>query len=126
VNAGLQTVLKWLLGLLFLAAGVNHFVRPDFYLRIMPPYLPYHVLLVYISGLAEMALAILLLIPRFQNAAAWGLIGLLLAVFPANLHMAMNSDQFPEFHPALLWIRLPLQVVLIIWAYSFTGRKRRQ
>jgi len=119
-----RAMLKWLLGLLFVAAGVNHFLNTDFYVGIMPPYLPWHLALVYLSGVAEAALGVLLLVPRFQAAAAWGLVALLIAVFPANIHMAVNSQLFPTFHPAALWGRLPLQVVLIAWAYRFTdGRK---
>lgn len=107
---------------MFIAAGVNHFVRPDFYVRIMPPYLPWHIELVYLSGLAEIALGAALLIPRLTTAAAWGLIALLVAVFPANVHMAMNADQFAEYSPLMLWVRLPVQFVLIAWAYRIARR----
>ena len=118
----LKTALKWLLGVLFVAAGVLHFVRPDFYLKIMPPYLPWHYELVLISGAFEIIGGIGLLIPRFTVAAAWGLIALLFAVFPANLHMALHAEQYPDFSPAALWGRLPLQGVLIAWAYWFTRK----
>lgn len=116
--------MKWLLGLLFVVAGVNHFVQPGFYVSIMPPYLPWHLALVYLSGIAETVLGTLLLVPRFQGAAAWGLVGLLIAVFPANVHMAVHADLFPSLHPAMLWVRLPLQAVLIAWAYLYTRRER--
>jgi uncharacterized membrane protein len=112
--------MKWLLGVLFMLAGVNHFVRPDFYAKIMPPYLPWHLALVYLSGLLEVALGGLVLIPKYTAPAAWGLIALLVAVFPANLHMALNAQLYPEFSPAVLWVRLPLQGVLIAWASWFT------
>ena len=115
--------MKWLLGVLFVAAGINHFADPDFYVHIMPPYLPWHFSLIIISGVAEIVLGAGLLVPRFQSIAAWGLIALLIAVFPANVHMAINSHLFPEYPPALLWARLPLQVVLIAWAYWFTSRQ---
>jgi len=114
--------MKWLLGMLFVIAGMNHFRVPNFYANLMPPYLPWHLPLVYISGVAEMVLGVLLLTSRFQTAAAWGLIALLIAVFPANIHMALHPEQFPNISPALLWTRLPLQGVLIAWAYWFTGR----
>ena len=117
-----RTAMKWLLGLLFAAAGVLHFASPDPYVAIVPPYLPWPLALVYLSGAAEVALGLLLLIPRVQNFAAWGLIALLLAVFPANLHMALNPDSYPTIPPVALWGRLPLQAVLIAWAYWFTGR----
>ncbi len=117
-----KLALRWLLGLLFVAAGVNHFVRPDFYLRIMPPYLPWHRELVLLSGIFEALGGVGLLIPRFQVAAAWGLIALLVAVFPANLHMALHATDYSRFPPALLWARLPFQGVFIAWAYGYTRR----
>jgi uncharacterized membrane protein len=120
----LKVGMRWLMGLLFVLAGVLHFVRPDFYVRIMPPYLPWHLELVYVSGVCEVVLGVLLLLPRYTSLAAWGLIALLIAVFPANLHMALNSDLYPSISPIALWIRLPLQGVLIAWAYWFTGKRR--
>ena len=116
-----RAIMRWLLGLLFIAAGVLHFLYADFYVRIMPPYLPWHLALVYVSGVAEAALGVLLLVPRFQGIAAWGLIALLIAVFPANVHMALNPASFPAYEPMVLWARLPLQGLLIAWAYWFTG-----
>ena len=83
----------------------------------MPPYLPWHQFLVYFSGALEIVLAIGLLIPRLTSLSAWGLIALLIAVFPANVHMALHPDLFPEFNPTMLWLRLPLQFVLIAWVY---------
>ena len=121
----LKLVLKWIFGLLFIAAGANHFRDPDFYVHIMPPYLPWHRELVLLSGACEIVLGGLLLVPRYSRYAAWGLIALLVAVFPANLHMAMNPDLFPKLGPVALWGRLPLQGVLIAWAYWFTGEKRQ-
>lgn len=120
----LRTVLTWLLGLLFAATGILHFASPEPYLAIMPPYLPWPLALVYLSGAAEVTLGASLLIPRFQSLAAWGLIALLVAVFPANLHMALNPEHFPTIPPVALWARLPLQAVLIAWAYWFTEGRR--
>jgi len=113
-------ILKWLFGVLFVLAGINHFLNPDFYLRIMPPYLLWHLFLVYLSGIFEIVLGVLLLISRFSRLAAWGLIALLIAIFPANIYMAMNTELFPEFNPLLIWLRLPLQLLLIAWAYWLT------
>jgi uncharacterized membrane protein len=121
----MHLVMKWLLGLLFAAAGVNHFVNTAFYVRIMPPYLPWHRELVYVSGVAEVALGVLLLVPGCQTIAAWGLVALLVAVFPANLHMALNPELFPTFSPAVLRGRAALQVPLIAWAWWFTVGDRR-
>ena len=113
---------RYLLGLLFIAAGLNHFLHTDFYISIMPHYLPWPLALVYISGLAEMALGGLLLIHRWRIWAAWGLIALSLAVFPANIHMARHPDLYPMFSVWGLWLRLPLQFVLMAWAYWYTRK----
>jgi uncharacterized membrane protein len=107
-------------GNLLLGRGVNHFVSPAFYVDIMPPYLPWHLELVYLSGLCEIVLGGLVLLPQYAPVAAWGLIALLVAVFPANIHMALHPELFPKFSPAALWARLPLQAVFIAWAYWYT------
>ena len=119
----IKLILKVLLALFFVGAGINHFRRTGFYLRMMPPYVPWHLAMVQISGVAEIALGVLLLIPAAARTAAWGLIALLIAVFPANLQMALHPDTFPEFTPRALWLRLPLQAVLIAWAW-WTGKNR--
>lgn len=116
--------MKYLYGLWFLLAGLYHFINPAFYLRMMPPYLPGPLFLIYLSGFFEVALGLLLLIPKYTRLAAWGLIALLLAVFPANIHMALNPQLFPDLPPVALWLRLPLQVVFIAWAYWFTRDDR--
>lgn len=116
----LKLILKYLLSVLFVLAGLNHFINTGFYLKIMPPYLPWHLFLVYLSGFFEIALGVMLLIPKFARTAAWGLIALLIAVFPANIYMAVNSELYREFSPIALWIRLPFQAVFIAWAYWYT------
>lgn len=121
----LKLTLKVLFAILLVAAGANHFFNTPFYLRIMPPYLPRPLLLVYLSGLAEIFLGVLLLVPGFTRVAAWGVMALLVAVFPANLHMAFNRGLYPEYGEAALWARLPLQLLLIAWAYWYTGSDGR-
>ncbi len=121
----LKLVLRYVLGILFILAGLYHFINPAFYLRLMPPYLPWHLFLVYLSGFFETALGIMLLIPKFTRLAAWGLIALLVAVFPANIHMGMNPQLYPDMFPIALWLRLPLQVVFISWAYWYTGNRNK-
>lgn len=116
----LKFVTKIIFGLLFIAAGANHFRDPKFYENIMPPYLPWHRGLVIISGIAEIILGIGLLVPRTSRFAAWGLILLLIAVFPANIHMASNPGLYLTVPSAFLWLRLPLQICLILWAYWYT------
>jgi uncharacterized membrane protein len=116
----IKQILKYLLAFSFILAGFNHFINSAFYLRMMPPVLPAHLFLIYLSGLFQIALGILLLIPKYTRVAAWGLIALLIAVFPANIYMWMNAELFPEFSPTALSLRLPLQIVLIVWAFWFT------
>jgi uncharacterized membrane protein len=115
-----KLITKIIFGVLFIAAGANHFRDPKFYESIMPPYLPWHYALVIISGVAEVILGVGLLIPRFSPYAAWGLILLLIAVLPANIHMATHPELYPTIPPNALWLRLPLQGVLILWAYWYT------
>ena len=109
----IKQILKWLLAIAFVLAGINHFLNPAFYLRMMPPVLPAPLFLIYLSGVFEIALGILLLLPKFTRFAAWGLIALLIAVFPANIYMAMNPQIFSEFSSTALYLRLPLQLLLI-------------
>ena len=110
---------RWILGLFFIAAGINHFRATPFYVHIMPPSLPAPLLLVLLSGAAEIALGAGLLVKRVSRWAAGGLIALLLAVFPANIHMATHPSVFSEFSPVLLWVRLPLQFVLMAWVWRY-------
>jgi uncharacterized membrane protein len=118
----LQTVSQWTLGIVMILAGANHFFNPRFYTQIMPPYLPYPLELVYLSGILEALGGVLLLIPATRGIGAWTLIATFILVFPANLHMALNAAQFGAIPAWLLWARLPLQGVLILWAYSFVQR----
>ena len=119
-----REILKWLFGILFAVAGANHFVHTDFYVSIMPPYLPWHTALVYVSGVFEVALGILLLFRRFERLAAWGMIALIIAVTPANVHMALHPELYPQYSSVALWWRVPLQGALIAWAFWFTRPRR--
>jgi len=119
----LKTGSLWLMAAFYAGAGVNHFANPGFYLPIMPPYLPWHEELVFLSGAAELICAVVLLIPRTRVLAAWATIALLVAVFPANIHMAIADVPVgdpPESAGALRWIRLPFQFVLMAWAWWYT------
>jgi uncharacterized membrane protein len=104
----------------FVAAGTNHFVNPDFFVAIMPPYLPAHLELVYLSGVVEIAGGIGVLIPALRSLAGWVLVALLVAVFPANLHMALHPELFSDITPFALYSRLPIQILFIAWAYWAT------
>jgi uncharacterized membrane protein len=116
------------MGAFYLVAGVNHFVSPDFYIQIMPPYLPAHRELVELSGVAEFALGLVALVlalrvPRIRRWTAWGIIALLIAVFPANLHVALHDIPIGGASEGLgiwNWVRLPIQAALIGWAWIYT------
>lgn len=112
--------MRGLLGVLFIAAGMNHFVDPSTYLRMMPSYLPFPLALVYLSGVGEVVGGIGVFSAKWREAAGWGLIALLVAVFPANVHMALHPELFPAIPPMLLWGRLPLQGLLIAWTWWAT------
>lgn len=117
-----KRVLLWVMGAFYILSGLNHFVSADAYIAIMPDYLPWHSQLVFLSGLVEVGLGIAVLIPATRVPAAWGIIVLLIAVFPANLYVAMNDLPYVGDEPStvLNWLRLPLQLVLIAWAYWYT------
>ena len=108
---------RWFVGLLFVVAGVNHFIIPKSYLSMMPSYLPAPALLVQISGVAEILGGIGVLIASTRRCAAWGLILLLIAVFPANLDVALHGWPGVNIPGWVLWCRLPLQAVFIWWVY---------
>ncbi len=116
----LKLILKVLFAILFISAGILHFTNPDFFVRIVPPILPAPLFIVYLSGVFEIALGILLLVPKFSRFAAFGLIALLIAVFPANIYMALNPQTFADYNPLMLYLRLPIQFLLIFWAYQLT------
>lgn len=113
-----RVVLRWLLALAMTAAGVMHFVTPEFYVAMMPDYLPWHLALVWISGACEVLLGLGLLHPRTRSAAGWGLVALLIAVFPANVWMATHAP-LPglDVSPLAAWLRLPFQALFIVWAW---------
>lgn len=120
----LKTPLRWLLALAMIAVGVTHFTAPLPFVRIVPPFIPWPELAVSVSGAAEIAGGVGLLVPRTRRAAAWGLIALYIAVFPANLYMAVRHIQ-PGDTPVpawAAWARLPFQAVLIAWAYWYAKR----
>ncbi len=112
----IKPISKYLLAIFMIVAGTMHFVNPDFFLKIVPPYLPLHRELVLVSGVCEILLGVLLLIPRSSHLAAWGIVALLIAVFPANVYLFQNQDLMPA-SPLIHFLRLPLQGVFILWAY---------
>ena len=119
-----MSVVRRLAGPFFVFAGIMHFAIPRAYRRIMPPYIPAHRAMVYASGAAEIAGGAGLMLPRRRRAAGWWLIATLLAVFPANVHMALHPDEFPKVPGGTrtLWARLPFQGVFIAWVLAAMRR----
>jgi uncharacterized membrane protein len=121
-------ILKWfglaITFLWFFVGGISHFTSTDMFMRIMPPYVPWHLAAVYISGVFEIAGAIGICIPRVRQWAGNGLIALTILVTPANVYMWMNPHLFPTISETLLAVRLVVQVFLIacIW-WSTRERK---
>jgi uncharacterized membrane protein len=118
-----KMLLLGLLAILFIYAGVMHFLNPKPFLNIMPEWLPNHLELVYVSGVFEILGGVGLLLPWTRKYAAWGLIMLLFAVFPANIHMAIRDKELIDGQGSLgwkSWARLPVQFFLIKWARLFT------
>ena len=113
-----------LTGPFFMLAGAMHFVTPKVYRRIVPPYLPAPTTMVYASGVAEIAGGAGLMLPRHRRWAGWWLIATLAAIFPANVHMALHADEFPQVPGgrAGLWARLPFQGVFVAWVLAAMRR----
>lgn len=112
--------LIFFLSALFVFAGTMHFVIPAAYASIIPGWVPFPIAMVYLTGVAEIAGGIGLLLERFRRAAAIGLIVLLVAVFPANVEMLQDAiaGNAPGWYQALLFLRLPIQPLLIVWVYQ--------
>jgi len=119
-----KRLFKWLFAGLFVGSGILHFVSTATYVRLIPPALPYPRQLVYVSGIIEGALGVLLLIPKTRRVAAWAIIPTLIAIFPANIYGAVTAGTDNPAMPGVpvwaAWLRLPLQFVLIAWAYRYT------
>ena len=112
-----------LLGGFFLAAGALHFIKPRPYESIMPEALPAHRELVYLSGVAEMAGGAGVLADPTRRLAGWWLIATMLAVFPANINMAVEAERFEDIPEPLLWARLPRQAAIVYWIWRVAVRE---
>jgi uncharacterized membrane protein len=111
---------RYIIAALFMLTGLLHFIRPQVFVNIMPDYIPYHLAMVYISGIAEILGGIGVLVSQTQNLAGWGLVLLLIAVFPANINMTVDAIQeqgVKSWWTIATLLRLPLQFVLIYWVY---------
>jgi len=120
-----KTALLYVMAFAYVAAGFNHLLNPAFYVAIIPPGLPDPEWLNLISGLVEITLGVFVLERRVRVLSAWGLIALLIAVFPANVYVAVENLGPPEFepgtgNPTLNWLRLPFQALFIAWAWWYT------
>ena len=104
----------------YISIGLSHFTDPNWFLQIVPPYLPYKLDLVYISGFFEIIFGIMLITPSLKHYAAWGLILLLIAVFPANIYLAQTNGAAMNTSPLVAWARLPFQFLFIGIAYWHT------
>jgi uncharacterized membrane protein len=119
----------WPLAAFFVLAGVIHFLKPGFYLRIMPPYIPYQREVVYASGVAEIVGGVAVALPALRRPwSRWGLVALLLAVFPANVHAALHPEAVGGGPVAttIAWVRLPVQGLFIAWVLSATAKRSRR
>lgn len=112
---------KYLLVVFFVLGGVNHFLSPEFYLPMMPPYIPAHEFMVALSGATEIIAGIMLAIPKTAKWGAWFIIAHLLIFFTVHIYMIQEaSTTFADLPLAFLWIRIPLQFLFIAWAFWFT------
>jgi uncharacterized membrane protein len=117
---------RWALAVFFVVAGLNHFRDPAFYLSMMPPVLPFPGVLNVLAGVFEILGGIGVLVPRTQRFAGWGLIALLIAVFPANIYAALNGSIAGLDAPSwTLWARLPFQALFLAWVWAVTLRKEK-
>ena len=110
----------YIMGLFYIVVGVKHFQDPDWFIRIVPPILPFKMVLVYVSGFFEVLFGILLMIPKTRFVAGWGLILLLIAVYPANIYLALTNGAAMDTTPIIAWGRLPFQFAFIGLAYWHT------
>lgn len=116
----MKEIALYIMSLFYMVAGVMHFLRPRVYMKIMPSYLPFHLPLVYISGIFEILCGLLLLHPLTRTYGAWLTILLLIAIFPANIQMLVSFYQKQNPYLWLAIVRLPLQLMLIWWAWLYT------
>jgi len=113
---------KLLLAVFFILGGINHFRAPDFYLNIMPDYIPAHEFMVQLSGVTEVVAGVMLLIPAVSRWGAWFIIAHLVVFFTVHFWMIQHaSDRYSEVPLGLLWFRIVLQVIFIVWASWFVG-----
>jgi uncharacterized membrane protein len=109
---------RYLLGVALVLQGINHFVLDAEMAQWIPSWLPAPLLMVHLSGIAEIILGLALFVPRLRRLTGWGIVALLIAVFPANIEMALHPELLPEVPEILFWIRLPLQLLFVYWVWA--------
>ncbi|WP_310992424.1 DoxX family protein [Aequorivita marina] len=111
---------QYLMGVVFVLAGMNHFRKPKLYERIMPPYIPARSTMVSISGIVEMILGFMLMNKNSQETAAWGIIALMVLFIPIHIYMLQNEKAAMKLPKWALILRIPLQFAIMYWAYLYT------
>jgi uncharacterized membrane protein len=122
----IKSALRYLMAAFYVWTGISHFTRPEFFLSLMPPYIPLHAEMVSLSGIAEIVLGVLVAIPRTAAFAGWGIIAMLIAFLPVHVHMLVNNHLYPEAPTSMLWARFPIQALFILWAYWYTTDRPRR
>ena len=107
------------MGVLYIVAGLAHWIFPRIYLEIMPPRIPFKRSMVWLSGLAEVILGAGIFIPSWRDPALYGIMAMLIAFLPVHIYMLQEKQKFRRIPLWLLWIRIPLQGLLVFWAYSY-------
>ena len=115
----MENIALYIMAAFLIFAGISHFTKKNFFMEVMPPYIPKHEEMVIISGIVEIILGIGLLFSQTKSLAAWGIILFFIAVFPANIYM-VTSGKFKKIPKWMIWLRLPLQFILIAWAFLYT------
>lgn len=105
------------MSLFYIQIGIKHFTNVEWFMQIMPPYMPFHKELVYLSGIFEILFGVMLLFRKTRFLAGWGLIFLLIAVFPANIYLAQTNGAAMDISATIAWGRLPFQAAFIALAY---------
>ena len=116
----MKDIFLYVMGVTYILAGLNHFKNPKVYLSMMPPLIPAPHFMIYLSGGIEVFLGLAVMWPPTTWLAAWGIMALLLALLLPHIYMIQKKEQWPKIPLWLLWLRLPLQGLLILWAYSYT------
>lgn len=123
----MQERIRWVMSGILAVAGVVHLVAPDVFMPAMPPYLPGHLTMIYVTGGLELAAVVGLWVPRLRRLTAWCLVAYFVAILPAHVHVAWNGiEMFGIRDPVLLWGRLVFQAVFVAAAYRLTWKEEQR